>query len=191
VRVRAGEVTWTVGAADAAALGVARGTLVDDALRAALERAADAEAALRTALRSIGRRSFARGDLGRRLVRKGHPAAAVDAALEKCAEMGLLDDAAFARHFVETRAQRGRGPVRLRRDLTAMGVARDVVDAALAGAAGDGEAQAASALALAQRRIGQLQGLPALTQKRRLAAYLARRGFGGEAARKAIGQVVG
>ncbi|HEX5635104.1 MAG TPA: RecX family transcriptional regulator, partial [Gemmatimonadales bacterium] len=191
VRVRAGEVTWTVAAADATALGVARGAAVDDALRTALERAADAEAALRTALRAIARRGFARADLGRRLVRKGHPSTAVEVALERCAGLGLLDDAAFARQFVETRAARGRGPARLRRDLSAMGVARELVDAALAATAGDGETAAGQALALAERRIGQLQGLPKLAQRRRLAAYLARRGFTGEAARKAIGQVVG
>ena len=37
--------------------------------------------------------------LGRRLLRKGHPRAAVEAALERAVGLGLLDDAAFAAHL--------------------------------------------------------------------------------------------
>jgi len=46
---------------------------------------ADVEAAERAALRALARRAHARGDLRRRLVKKQHPPAAVDAALERVA----------------------------------------------------------------------------------------------------------
>jgi regulatory protein len=190
VRIRARDVTWTVASADAEALGVRAGLAVDDALRERLEQAADAEAALRTALRAIGQRSHARTDLGRKLVKKGHARPAVEVALERCAGMGLLDDAAFARTFVETRSARGRGPARLRRDLYAMGVAGRHVDAALAEFAGSEEASADQALVLAIRRAGQLAGVPREARKRRLLAFLARRGYTGESARSAIQQVL-
>ena len=74
-----------------------------------LNAAADSEAAFRTALRALERRSFARADLGRRLVRKGHPAAAVDVALGRLLARGLLDDAAFA-WATPSAEHRGRGP---------------------------------------------------------------------------------
>jgi regulatory protein len=90
------------------------------------------------------------------------------------AARGYLDDAAFARRWVETRAARGYGPARLRAELRARGVAAALIDAALAprDAADDVE----RARALARRR------LPALARTRRdraaarLAQYLERRG---------------
>jgi len=190
VRVSAQDVSWTIAAADVAASGARVGVTVDDALREALERAADAEAAFRTAIRSIEQRSHARTDLGRKLVRKGHARPAVEVALERCAGLGLLDDAAFARHFVETRAARGRGPARLRRDLYAMGVAGSHVDAALADLQSDGDQTGEQALALASKRAGQLSGVPREARKRRLLAFLARRGYTGEAARSAVDRVL-
>src|SRR6476620_8436372 len=75
---------------------LAVGRELDPGLLDRLGAAADVEAAYRTAIRSLEVRSFARGDLARRLSRKGHPRAAVDAALERIHAMGLLDDAAFA-----------------------------------------------------------------------------------------------
>ena len=190
VRVSAQDVAWTIAAADVAATGARVGVTVDDALREALERAADAEAAFRTAIRSIEQRSHARTDLGRKLVRKGHTRPAVEVALERCVALGLLDDAAFARHFVETRAARGRGPARLRRDLYAMGVAGSLVDAALADLQADGDRAGEQALALATKRAKQLPGVPREARKRRLLAFLARRGYTGEAARSAVDRVL-
>lgn len=189
MRVQAGELTWTVAAADVDVLGVRPGIEVTDELRARLEAAADVEASLRTALRALGRRAFARHDLGRRLERKGHPADSVAAALDRLDGLGLLDDAAFARDYVATRAPRGRGPARLRRDLGAMGVDRRVIDGALQLAAAE-EAPGHRALELATRRAAQLAGLPRVAQRRRLLAFLARRGYTGDAARQAVAQVV-
>lgn len=147
---------------------------------------ADEEGAFRTLLRALERRSFARADLGRRLRRKGHRAEAVEAALERAAGLGLLDDAAFARTYVDTRAARGRGPARLARDLMAMGVERRHIDAAIAEHWPAGADRGAMPRALAARRAGQLGRLPRETKRRRLVAYLARRGFTGEEARRAI-----
>jgi regulatory protein len=190
VRISARDVTWTIAAADVATCGARVGLPVDDVLREALERAADAEAAFRTALRAIAQRSHARTDLGRKLVKKGHARPAVEVALERCAGLGLLDDAAFARHFVETRSARGRGPARLRRDLYAMGVAGVHVDAALAHLQAEGDRTGDQALALAARRAGQLGGVPREARRRRLIAFLARRGYTGDAARSAVQQVL-
>jgi regulatory protein len=190
VRVSARDVTWTIAAADVAACGAQVGAAVDEALRDALERAADAEAAFRTAIRSIEQRSHARTDLGRKLIRKGHARPSVELALERCVALGLLDDAAFARHFVETRSARGRGPARLRRDLYAMGVSGAHVDAALAALQADGDQTGDQALALAAKRAVQLAGVPREARRRRLLAFLARRGYTGDAARSAVQRVL-
>ena len=80
--------------------------------------------------------------------------------------------------------------VRLRRDLYAMGVSGTHVDAALAELPGGDEQTAERAVALAARRAGQLAGLPREARQRRLLAFLARRGYTGEAARAAVKQAL-
>jgi regulatory protein len=147
---------------------------------------ADEEGAFRTLLRALERRAFARVDLGRRLTRKGHRAEAVASALERAAGMGLLDDGAFARNFVETRSARGRGPARLVRDLQAMGVDRRHIDAALSAQWPPDSDRSAMPRALAARRARQLGDLPREAKRRRLVAFLARRGFSGPEVREAV-----
>jgi regulatory protein len=166
------------------------GRELDQALRARLEVEADVEAAYRTALRSIERRSFARADLGRRLLRKGHAHEAVEAALARAAEHGLLDDTAFAVNYVETRSTRGRGPLRLTRDLLAMGVERGIVDRAVAAHLRDSEGNGDVPLALASKRAAQLRDLPRHVKRRRVLAYLARRGFSGREVSEMVGKLV-
>ncbi len=163
----------------ARAAGLAVGRAVDAELAERLTAAADAEGAFRTLLRALERRSFGRADLGRRLVRKGHPGPAVDAAIERAIGLGLLDDAAFARNYVQTRGARGRGPSRLTRDLLAMGVDRVHVDRALAAEWPEGSDRTGLPLALAAKRAAQLGELPRPVKRRRVLAYLARRGFAG------------
>jgi regulatory protein len=170
--------------------GLQVGRHLDEALRARLEVEADVEAAYRTALRAIERRSFARADLGRRLLRKGHAPEAVEAALSRAAEHGLLDDTAFAVNFVETRSARGRGPLRLTRDLLAMGVERGIVDRAVAAHLRESEGNGDIPLALASRRAAQLRDLPRHVKRRRVLAYLARRGFSGREVSEMVARVI-
>jgi regulatory protein len=183
---RFGSVPNEIAAAEALASGLA----VSAELRARLTKAADEEAAYRTVLRSLERRGFARFDLGRRLRRKGHPNHAVESALEHAASLGLLDDAAFARNYVQTRTARGRGPSRLVTDLLAMGVERPLIDRAVAAEWGDGSDRAQVPKALAEARAARLSGLPAPVKRRRLLAFLARRGFTGREVTEMVGKVL-
>lgn len=166
------------------------GQPIDEALHERLGRAADQEAAVRAALRILELRPYARTDLGRRLIRRGHARDAVAAALEEVAALGLLDDAAFARSYAETRAARGRGPMRVRRDLLGMGVAREVADAAVAAQWPDGAEDAALPLQLATRRAAQLGDIPRPAKRRRLLAYLMRRGFSGRTVNQVVTRVL-
>ncbi len=185
--VRFGAVPETL----AQAAGLAVGQPVDAELQERLTAAADAEGAFRTLLRALERRSFARADLGRRLVRKGHPRPAVDAALDRAAGLGLLDDVEFARTYVQTRAARGRGPARLQRDLMAMGVERAHIDGALAAEWPEGSDRSNMPSALAAKRAAQLGHLPRQVKRRRVLAYLARRGFAGRDISELVARVVG
>lgn len=162
------------------------GRPLDVPLAERLARAADDEAAYRTVLRALERRPHARADLGRRLLRRGLAADAVEAALARAERAGLLDDAAFARHYVATRADRGRGPARILRDLLAMGVARAHADRALAEQWPPGADRRALPAALAAKRAAQLGDLARPVKRRRLLAFLARRGFTGSEALEAV-----
>jgi regulatory protein len=175
----------------ARAAGLEGGRALDPELQERLTSAADAEAAFRTLLRALERRSFARADLGRRLIRKSHPRPAVESALERALALGLLDDAAFARNYVETRAARGRGPARLTRDLLAMGLERGHIDGALAATWPEGSDRTGMPLALAAKRAAQLGELPRPVKRRRVLAYLARRGFAGRDISELVARVVG
>jgi regulatory protein len=181
-----GRALLTVPREAAEAEGLAVGGELDEPRFARLARAADEEAAYRTVLRSLERRPFAARDLVRRLVLKGHPPEAAAVAVERAGRAGLMDDARFALHYIETRAARGRGPLRLRRDLAALGVERVVVDAALAEAFGPDGANAPSVEALARKRLDQLRGLPKPVRRRRLLAFLARRGFADESVHRVV-----
>jgi regulatory protein len=174
----------------ATAEGLTVGREVDAELQDRLAHAADVEAAYRTILRALEVRSYARGDLARRMLRKGHQREAIDAALERADRFGLLDDAAFAQSYVETRSARGRGPARLVRDLLSMGVERAVIDRAIAAEWSEERDKSAMPLALARKRAAQLGGLPRQTKRRRVVAYLARRGFSGREVTELVDKVL-
>lgn len=160
--------------------GIKVGSVIGPASGERLLQALDDYGAYRTAIGLLGRRPFARKDLGRRLVMKGHPKVAVESALDRAERLGYLDDEGFARHFVQTRSARGRGPARLRRELSIQGVSPAVADRVVAEEV-SAEASSGQLLALAQKRINQLAGLPRPDRIRRVVAFLARRGFTGSA----------
>jgi len=173
-----------------AGLGLVVGGEISPPVFARLQQLADLEGAHRAGLRALARRAHARFDLRRRLLQKQHPPAAVDGALARLAAQGLLDDASFARSYASAKAARGRGPARLIRDLLSQGVERRVAEEAVRAAlADDGVDPGAAARAVAEKRARQLAGLPAPVRKRRLVAFLARRGFQGPEVREVVERV--
>jgi regulatory protein len=121
------------------------------------------------------------------LMQKQHPPNAVDGALERLASQGLINDAQFATDYARQKSQRGRGAARLVRDLQAQGVERRVAEDAVATAlAAEGVDASDAVRVLAEKRARQLAGLPAPVRKRRLVAFLARRGFGGAEVRELV-----
>jgi len=180
-----------VGRDRAAQLGLAPGVVLDCSAREALAEAADAEAALRTALRALARRPFARRQLGRRLRQRGHPGPAVETALEQATAMGLLDDVSFAEQYCQVKRGRGLGPARIMGDLCRLGVDDSAARRAIEAAFPDPEDTERQMRSLAAKRAGQLGQLPAPVKRRRMLAYLARRGFRGAAAIEAVERLVG
>lgn len=138
----------------------------------------------------LGVRPRSVAETRRRLLHLGYPQALVDGVVERLIEMDYLDDAAFARAWIESRDRaRPRGEMALRRELGMKGVPRLVVDEVLTervGAAGAADPNRTAAVALLARRRAALERETDPARKRQKAyALLARYGFDPETCREA------
>ena len=71
----------------------------------------------------LARRDFSRAGLRKKLRGKGHSAAEIDAAVERCAEMGYVDDHGYGRSRLQERlARRPAGIAEAVRDLQRQGL---------------------------------------------------------------------
>lgn len=158
-----------------------------------VEREAALLATYDRALRMLAFRARARTELRRALVRKGEPPEHVEAALDRLAAAGLLDDAAFARQFTRTRsAAAGASRRRIQQELNRRGVAREVTDGAIAEVYEEEEIDEGDvAVRVARRKLRSLTGLEPAVRNRRLYAFLARRGYDASDIRRAIETVTG
>lgn len=139
----------------------------------------DPESVARTiGLRMLEAQPRTRAELATAMAKRGVPADVASAVLDRFVEVGLIDDAAFAQAWVESR-HRGRGLARnaLASELRRKGVDSEIANEALEAVSADDEAVAAEALV--RRRLRSMTGLPADVQLRRLAGMLGRKGFGG------------
>lgn len=133
------------------------------------------------ALRALDRRAYGRAELGGYLKRKGAAEEVVERVLDRFEQVGLLDDAAFAGQWVESRHRERRLPRRaLMAELRRKGLDEDVIAAAVA--AIDQDAEQTAARALAQAKVRSLAGQPYDVALRRLVGALGRRGFSGDLA---------
>ena len=130
-------------------------------------------------------------DLRRRLLLKGEPESDVDAAVERLVAAGLLDDAAYARAFVRSKiSSQGFSRRRLQQELSKRGVGRDVSDAAIAEVLEDEDVdEVANIERVARKKLRALHGLDDETQRRRLYAFLARRGYDVDDVRAVVGKL--
>jgi regulatory protein len=138
---------------------------------------ADAESVARAiVLRKLTAAPRTRAQLADDLLERDVPAEVTERVLDRFAEVGLIDDAAFAQAWVRSR-QAGRGLARsaLRRELRGRGVDADVVEGALAEVDVGQEQQAAAALVA--RRLPATRGQPVERRMRRLVGMLARKGY--------------
>jgi regulatory protein len=146
-------------------------------------------AALEVCLRLLTAAPRTRAQLDRALRRRGVPQQAADAALDRLTAAGLIDDAAFARAWVDTR-HRGRGLARraLSAELHQRGVDEDDVRAAVANLGP--EQEAAAARRLVEAKLAATSGLPLATRMRRLTGLLARKGYSAAMAYRVIREVL-
>lgn len=174
-----------------ATLGLKVRTELDETQFERLERAADVESAYLVAVRILTAMPRAVQELKRRLRQRGHKASVAAEAVGRLQAAGLLDDEEFAKSFTRTRLARGHGPPRILTDLLSRGVERGLAERSIAHVLEAEEVDPnEKARTLAEKRAAQLGDLPAGTKKRRMLAYLGRRGFRGYEVTEIVDEVL-
>jgi regulatory protein len=147
------------------------------------------------AARFLGTRPRSRWEVERRLKRAGAGAEVVEATVKRLAELGYLDDLAFARWWAEQRDRHApRGHRMIDAELRQHGVPRDVIaqlhDPALDSPTIDADQLPGSELERARAALDRhLRGRQLPTgagELRRIGMWLVRRGFDPETARTAL-----
>jgi regulatory protein len=124
----------------------------------------------------LERQPRTRAELARGMARRGVPEDAAAAVLDRFAEVGLIDDAAFAAAWVDSRhTGRGLGRRALSAELRRRGVAAETVTEAVSTVTAEDEETAARALV--ERRARTMGAVAPDAQLRRLVGMLARKGF--------------
>ncbi len=169
--------------------GLQVGDEVDAAALADLASRDETVRATEAALNYLAYRPRSEREVRDRLRRGGYEADTIERVLEKLRDWRYLDDADFARRWVEGRsAQRPRGKRLLEQELRQKGIAaetaREIVDEA------DLD-EAAAAEELARRRLPSYAADDRITARRRLSAYLMRRGYGYDIVRTALERAMG
>ena len=138
---------------------------------------ADPEAVARQiCLRLLTAAPRTQAQLATALRRRGVPEAAAAAVLARFAEVKLIDDAMFAKAWVDSRHHgRGLAGRALGAELRHRGVASEDIQAALSEL--DPDQELATARELVARRLAATAGMPVPARMRRLTGVLARKGY--------------
>ena len=174
-----GAVAATISIEAVERLRLSVGAVVDDRIEAALARETSVITTYDRALNMIAMRARSAVELRRLLVRKGEPAENVDIAIERLLRAGFLDDASFARQFARAKALGGGlSRRRVQQELARRGVARDIADSAIAEVFAEEHVDESDTLErVARKKLKSLARLDTQVQRRRLYAFLARRGY--------------
>ncbi len=143
------------------------------------------------ALRLLAVRARSEGELVDRLRRKGFSEEVTAVVVSALAEVGLVDDAAFARAWAEEKVRlRPIGPRRLTSELLSKRVSRDLVDLVV-----DETFREHSELELARRAVEKKArvsgGADAKKRRARLHSFLIRRGFSYEVVSTVLREIEG
>jgi regulatory protein len=158
------------------------GQSLEDPEIAALREEDDAERAYSRALHYLSYRPRSEREVSNYLAGKEYAEPAIEAALARLRRVHLVDDQDFARRWVDNRERLNpKGPWVLRGELRRKGIADAIIDEVL-----EDLDEEASALKASQKGARRLSGRDETTFRRRLTAYLQRRGFDYDTCRQIV-----
>lgn len=141
--------------------------------------------ALDRAVAYLAARARSRREVESKLQQAGYRPCTIEMVLYKLEREHILDDADFARQWVDARSTRKLGRSRIAQELRRKGVSADEAEAALS--AIDDEDQLAGAAALAEKAIARIKpGEDRRKAENRILAMLARRGYSWDVAKQAL-----
>jgi regulatory protein len=131
------------------------------------------------ALNLLAARPYASRALHRKLIQKKYSAADADDVIRRLVDNGLLNDQKYAEQYARSKMlSTGASKRRLTQDLYRKGIKGDLATAAIGNVLADEDIDAASMIErVAQKKLAQLGNLEPLVVRRRLFAFLARRGY--------------
>ncbi len=141
--------------------------------------------ALDRAVGYLAARARSTKEIEQKLLQAGYRPCTVEMVVYKLQRENLLDDADFARQWVESRANRKLGRSRIAQELRRKGISQEEAEDALS--AIEDEDQLAGAIALAEKAAARVK--PDEDERKaanRIAAMLARRGYSWDIAKEAI-----
>ena len=131
------------------------------------------------ALNLLGARPYSSSALYRKLIQKKYSAADADDVIRRLLDNGLLNDERFAEQYARSKMlSTGASKRRLTQDLYRKGIKGDVATAAIANVVEQDEIDPAAVIErVARKKLAQLGNLEPVVLRRRLFAFLARRGY--------------
>jgi regulatory protein len=141
------------------------------------------------ALNFLAYRARSEQEVRDRLKRGSFSPEAIDATIARLNDWRYLDDEDFARRWVESRARgKPRGQRLLQQELRQKGIDAETSKQVIAEADLD---EVAAATELTRKRLTTMKGEDPVAIRRKIGAYLARRGYGFDVVRQALEQATG
>jgi regulatory protein len=125
----------------------------------------------------LARREHSVAEIRSRLLDREHSAEEIEAAVERLLETRALDDNRVARAYARTALTvKGRGRLRVQRELQFMGIAREIAGEAIAEVFGDLDERSLIDKAI-QKKLRGGKKLVTMQERARLYQFLMRQGF--------------
>lgn len=141
--------------------------------------------ALDRAVGYLAARARSKREIEQKLLQAGYRPCTVEMVIYKLQRENLLDDADFARQWVESRANHKLGRTRIAQELRRKGISSEEAEEALS--AIDDEDQLTGAIALAEKAAARIKpGEDIRKASNRIAGMLARRGYSWDIVQEAL-----
>lgn len=130
----------------------------------------------------LGRQSYTKAQLAKKLERKEATPDIIERVLEKLERLHFVNDALYAENYIRAR-KRKKGPLALKQELYQKGVPGKLIVPAIEELGEEEQVQAA--LTLVEKQAWRWKGEP-FERRSKAYAYLARRGYPGDVVRRVL-----
>jgi len=144
------------------------------------------------ALNLLAARPYSSRSLHKKLIQKQYPAADAEDAIRRLVDNGILDDAKYAEQYARSKmTMTGASKRRLQQDLYRKGIRGDLASDAIDNVVEQDQIDTTVVIErVAKKKLAQLGDLDPLVIRRRLFAFLARRGYDLDEIKSVVGRLL-